>query len=110
MDEYTDIPAYTDLGGMVLAYQIYYSPENNTRYPTKVRKHKCNKKWLVTIIALMLLIIAVQKNQKFRKLLLPMDESETNAWLTSLMTDVQAEGNVKDALTAFCQDVIENAT
>lgn len=84
-----------------MGYKIAYSPQTTHKYPLKKEK-KIPVKWIVTGALLIGLLAGGWK------LLLPGDPEITQAALGHLAEDIRSGESLSQAITAFCQEIIDN--
>ena len=85
-----------------MGYRIAYSQETSHKFPEKTRK-KRPLLWVSTGALLIGLLAGGWK------LLLPGDPETTQTALTHLVEDIRAGESVSQAVTAFCQEIVDNA-
>ena len=94
-----------------MSYKIIYDPEQNNRYPNKIRIKSKAKILTAVILALMIIILAlyppVTKALEF--FLLPGDPVQTRQAVAGLVDDLKFGSDVKDAVTAFCLEILNGA-
>lgn len=94
-----------------MGYRIEYDPKLKRKYPIKVRFGN-RKMLLLTVVVLgafILGLIGVNNRSDFKNWLLPGNPQVTEAALSSMIADIRAGEHVKDAITAFCLEIMENA-
>ncbi len=92
-----------------MSYSVEYSPEKKRIYPTSLSR---KPKWILVILAVMIALFALQKTDKdqiLKSWLLPGNPDVTAAAFTSMVDDIREGESVRDAVTAFCLEIINNA-
>ncbi len=94
-----------------MSYKIIYDPEQNNRYPNKIRIKSKAKILTAVILALMIIILAlyppVTKALEF--FLLPGDPAQTKQAIAGLMVELKSDADIKSAVTAFCMEILDGA-
>lgn len=94
-----------------MGYRIQYNPEENKRYPTKliaaVRQHW--QRGIVIIVVLALGLAGLYNGQIIKTWLLPGDPEVTESAVASMVETIRAGEPVRDAVTAFCLEIMKNA-
>lgn len=85
-----------------MGYKIAYSQETAYKFPIKQAK-KFSVRW---VIAGALAIGLLAGGWKW---LLPGDPDKTQAALATLTEDIRAGQSLGQAITAFCQEIVDNA-
>ena len=85
-----------------MGYRIAYSTETSHKFPERIRK----KRPLLWAVAAALLIGLLAGGWK---LLLPGDPEVTRAALAGLAEDIREGQSLGQAVTAFCQEIVDNA-
>ena len=85
-----------------MGYRIAYSTETSHKFPARTNRKK-PMLWALTGALLVGLLAGGWK------LLLPGDPETTHAALTHLVEDIRAGESMGQAVTAFCQEIVENA-
>ena len=89
-----------------MSYQINYDPTRANRFYTAKRKKI--PVWLMT--ALCIGIATLLLNNEFRSLLIPGDPQVTSDAFSELTQELAEGESVKEAVTAFCKQIIDNAS
>ena len=85
-----------------MGYRIAYSEETSHKFPEKIRKKK-PLLWVATGALLIGLLAGGWK------LLLPGNPEVTRTALANLAEDIRGGESLGQAVTAFCQEIIDNA-
>ena len=85
-----------------MGYRIAYSTETSHKFPEKVRRKK-PLLWAATGVLLVGLLAGGWK------LLLPGNPEVTHTALAHLAEDIREGESLGQAVTAFCQEIIDNA-
>ena len=92
-----------------MSYRIDYNPENRKKYPMKKTK---TTSWLIYTLVVIAVIFTAQKackNEAIKTVLLPGDPEITSSAISTMIDDVKSGEPIKDAVTAFCLEIIHNA-
>ena len=93
-----------------MGYRMQYSPEKVQRYPTKEVRKKRNGKMLVCFAAgIILLGLVYTRWEEVKEVLLPGDPEYTLQALEALAENMKNGETAKEAITAFCGDIMEHA-
>ncbi len=96
-----------------MAYQIQYDPALKKKYP-KTAKQRATKQQIFTAATLLVMILLLATNPTtkaaIRYFLIPGDPGITSAAFDGLLQDIKDGENWGDAVTAFCEEIIENAS
>lgn len=93
-----------------MAYTIRYSPENNKKYPTdKPPKKSLLIFAVVMFTAVSLLLVNDGVRDVIADFVLPGDLQVTKSAIVQLVEDVRTGEPVANAITTFCQYVIDHA-
>ncbi len=93
-----------------MGYRIAYRTRKNMRF-CNCRSTKLPKKWVV-MIGMVLIVAAFLlgwQNGSIRELFLPGDPEVTAAAFQELVHDLRSGDGFREAVTAFCVEVMENA-
>ncbi|MBR4109851.1 MAG: hypothetical protein IKK41_06055 [Oscillospiraceae bacterium] len=91
-----------------MSYRIEYNPEKNRQYPMQAAR---KPKWLIAALVVIVVLFMFQKidrNHILRSWLLPGDSDVTVSAFSSMVDGIRAGEPVKDAVTAFCLEIIHN--
>lgn len=95
-----------------MGYMIQYSPEDNGKYPNKATIQ--GKRIFLRIVKLMiisvLLFATIHYRHKLVQWLLPGDGETTLIALESFSERLRDGESVKDAVTAFCSEILSDAS
>lgn len=90
-----------------MSYCIEYNPELKRKYPkTKVRPPVPMKKLIVLILFFVATYLAIQS--RLYRYLLPGDPDVTISAFSAMVERVGDGAPVKDAVMAFCEEIIMN--
>lgn len=93
-----------------MGYRIQYDPEQNKKYPSKVRAIK--QKYLlltaVMIAGFVLGVLGIKNSNALKRMLLPGDPQVTESAFNAMVTDIRAGESVGDAVTAFCLEIMKH--
>lgn len=91
-----------------MGYRITYGQEAiKTDLPDN-RNRVVSKRWVVSVLVCIALVLALSSGT-VRSFLLPGDPVVTERALQELLSDLRAGEKVSDAVTAFCEEILENA-
>ena len=94
-----------------MSYKIQYKPnvkmEKGIRYFLK--KHRQSVIYAIGIVICLLIFVRLDITEFIGDFLIPGDADITKAALSDLGSDLKDGVGIKDALTAFCLEIIENA-
>ena len=88
-----------------MSYQINYDPSRKRKFYTGKTRKVPN--WLLVAVGVAAAACIFNKELKF--LLIPGDPQVTSAAFSGLTEDLKAGGSLKDAVTAFCREIIDGA-
>lgn len=88
-----------------MSYQINYDPSRKRKFYTANNKRVPN--WL--LVATGVAIAACIFNKELKALLIPGDPQVTSAAFSALTDNIKEGDSLKDAVTAFCREVIDGA-
>lgn len=92
-----------------MAYQIKYKTVGSKKYAKyKPSIQKPGKRFWILLTATVLLLVALA-GEPIKRFLLPGDPEITEKALSNMVEDLRAGEPIKDAITAFCQDILRNA-
>jgi len=94
-----------------MGYKIQYDPQSNYKFPANMTRPLL-KKWCVGAILLTFLVVGTViagNNGMLKNILYPGDPDVTSAALREMLSDIRAGESVKEAVTEFCIEIIENA-
>lgn len=94
-----------------MGYMIQYSPEDNAKYPGKamIQGKRIFLKIAKMMIVSILLFLAVRYRLELIRWLLPGDGEVTLIALESFSDRLHDGASVKDAVTAFCSEILTDA-
>lgn len=92
-------------GGIYVSYQINYDPSRRRKFYTV--KHKKIPSWILAVACIAL--AATIFHNELKNFLIPGDPQITSAAFSSLTEDLQAGESFKNAVTAFCREIIDGA-
>lgn len=94
-----------------MGYKIIYDPEQDKRYPKKTRTKSGAKILTAVILALAIIILAMYPpvTNLLEYFLLPGDPVQTKQAVTGLVDDLKSGSDVKNAVTAFCLEILDGA-
>lgn len=93
-----------------MGYRMQYSPEKCRRYPIKEMRKKWGGKILVCFsVGIVLIGFICARWEQAKELLLPGDPEHTLQALNTLAEDMKEGESVKEAITAFCGNILEHA-
>ena len=91
-----------------MPYKIQYSPETTQRYPTINVSRQV--KWGRWIVAIMLIGGSIWIRFKgVPDFMIPGDPDITKSAVEMMVSNLRAGVNLADALTAFCQEILDGA-
>lgn len=92
-----------------MAYKIQYTPQDAHRYPPISQKRKRTSRtiWLLVLIAGIALCFSYYG---IPDILVPGDAEVTKSAAREMISLLKAGTPVKDAVTAFCKQIIDAAT
>lgn len=92
-----------------MGYCISYNPELKRKYPPYNRVKRKRNGWLGVLVAITLLFVFLSGNSnELKKWILPGNPEVTETALTCLVQDVRDGVAVKEAITDFCLEIINN--
>ena len=92
-----------------MGYYISYNPELKRKYPLYNKNKRKRSGWMVVLFAMAFLLAVLSGNNKgLKKWILPGDPEVTEAALTCFVQDVRDGVAVKEAITDFCLEIINN--
>ena len=89
-----------------MSYQIAYDPQENARYPQKIKPHR---KWLVKWIISAIFIAAagyIALSSNVLHYILPGDPEVTTVAFSQMIEQVRTGESVKDAIVCFVEQVV----
>lgn len=94
-----------------MGYLIRYNPEQNKRYPIKLRKRSSPKRIaVITMICLILLgLMRMIRSDSLKAWLMPGDGQITETAFNLMITDIKEGKGFGDAVTTFCLEILEHA-
>ena len=92
----------------MMAYKIEYSPESARRYP-QMQKDKRLKPTKLLILMFAIIAALWMRLNGVPDLLIPGDATVTRAAASDFMNCVQAGVPIGEAVTAFCQTILDGA-
>lgn len=94
-----------------MSYRISYGPKTPIKYQLP---RPVNKKFVMLTAIAAILILAViafpTQAQALKHKLLPWTTPESKAAISTMLTDIEQGVSYEDAITAFCAEIIRNAT
>lgn len=99
--------ARTVKGGDTMGYRIEYGPEMKTSEP---EKRSSLRTWIAGALLLFSLVVRIswqEGTEILQSVLLPGDLSVTEIAFSEMMTDLRSGVTVADAVSVFCQRVID---
>lgn len=93
-----------------MGYKIIYEPQLEKKYP--VKKHTLNPKPVIAIVLCILIVIFLSDpgiRDVLKEILIPGDPLQTEKAASELYNDLRAGMGVKDAVTAFCMEILDGA-
>ena len=92
-------------GGIYVSYQINYDPSRRRKfYPAKRKKIP---RWILAVAGIALAVIIF--HNELKNILIPGDPQITSAAFSGLTEDLQAGESFKNAVAAFCREIIDGA-
>ena len=92
-----------------MAYRVCYSPEDNKRYPEVNKQGSGRGARYIAIISAVVLALSIPKvRDKLWMWLIPGDEAVTSGAFTQMVEDIQSGNSVADAVTVFCQEILDH--
>ena len=91
-----------------MAYSIQYDPELKDKYPNK-RKKSTAKEYVLALllfVAIAFMMITTDIRTLLKGLVLPGDPERTEAALVTFTNNVQKGEGVRESLTAFCMELL----
>ena len=92
-----------------MGYRVYYSPEDNKKYPT--RNKQGNARYLghfVVVLAVVLTLTVPQVRSNLREWLIPGDEAVISKAFSQMVENVREGEAIGEAVTAFCQEILDH--
>ena len=91
-----------------MAYKIQYSPQEQPRYPMlhQQRKYALRVIWALVLIGAISLCFSYYG---IPDMLIPGDAEVTKSAMLEMISLLRAGTSVKDAVTAFCKQIIDAA-
>lgn len=90
-----------------MAYRIQYSGSTKYKFPSSKKEAPIILAGII-ISLIFLVSIVPEIRTGIRDLILPGDAEVTYGALTAFAEDLKSGESVKEAITAFCQDIIAN--
>ena len=87
-----------------MAYSISYKTIGKMKYPCYKHRKKQTYSWIIVVI----LIAGAFSIRPIRYFLLPGNPTVTEQALNVLVEDIKAGEPVSDAITTFCQTILED--
>lgn len=94
-----------------MGYRIQYG-QTMTKTPIadkKILRKPKKLRLLIPVCIIFLIALMWIKKDTLRDFLIPGDEAVTEAAVADFVKDLRTGENFSDAITAFCQEIIENA-
>ena len=92
-----------------MGYRVYYSPEDNNKYPTRNKQGNTPYlRYLGVILTVILVLTVPQLRSHLRQWLIPGDETVTSEAFTQMVESIGEGQSVGEAVTAFCQEILDN--
>ena len=93
-------------------YQIIYNPDKNSKFPIRKKHTKSTRLLLILVLIATICITASNATVKrtLRSVFLPGDPDATEAAIVNLVENIKEGETVKDAVTAFCIEILEEST
>lgn len=92
-----------------MGYVIEYSPQDKRKYPITGNKRKGKRyvRWFLILVVLVCSLIPGIRTRAVN-LLIPGDDEVTKAAFQIMTEQLRAGEPVNDAVTAFCQEILDN--
>lgn len=93
-----------------MGYQIHYAEASVIKIPVAeqlVSKRSGSGRWIIICIIVLSLVFAGKFG--YLDFLIPGDKDVTRQAFSTMVEDVKEGGSVRSAVTAFCQEILDNA-
>ena len=93
-------------------YSVYYEPDKNEKYPATVKpkQGKNGLSVIVIILAILLFAGAIRYKKELTAWLIPGNDEITVQAAEDLLTNMRDGVPIGEAITVFCEEIIDNGT
>lgn len=93
-------------------YSVYYEPDKNDKYPVsaKPKQGKNGLRVIGIILAILLFTGAIRYKKELAAWLIPGNDEITVQAAEDLLTNMRDGVPIGEAITVFCEEIIDNGT
>jgi len=92
-----------------MSYRISYDGKAEKTFFNEKDPKKYFRYTLMCIVGMIVAILLYTNKPKLEKIIYPGDPQVTKNAAAAMISDIRSGENVKDAVMAFCQEIVDNA-